>query len=89
MSKVIYLITTYKCSACKCQEYILKEVLKEHKDIELKIIDYSKTPEWIKTNVILTDFPTTIFIKDDVIKYHFVGTKANRKVEALIKDINF
>lgn len=89
MSKVIYLITTYKCSACKCQEYILKEVLKEHKDIELKVIDYNKTPEWIKTNVILTDFPTTIFIKDDVIKYHFVGTKANRKVEALIKDINF
>ena len=89
MSKVIYLITTYKCSACKCQEYILKEVLKEHKDIEIKGIDYSEVPEWIKTNIILTDFPTTIFIKDDIIKYHFVGTKANKKVKALIKDINF
>ena len=89
MSKVIYLITTYKCSACKCQEYILKEVLKEHKDIELKVIDCSEVPEWIKTNIILTDFPTTIFIKDDIIKYHFVGTKANKKVKALIKDINF
>ena len=89
MSKVIYLITTYKCSACKCQEYILKEVLKEHKDIELKIIDFSKVPEWIKTNIILTDFPTTIFTKDDVIKYHLVGTKANRKIKALIKALNF
>lgn len=89
MSKVIYLITTYKCSACKYQESILKEVLKEHKDIELKVIDFSKVPEWIRTNIILTDFPTIIFIEDDVIKYHFVGTKANRKIEALIKDINF
>lgn len=89
MSKVIYLITTYKCSACKYQECILQEVLKEHKDIELKIIDFSKVPERIKTNIILTDFPTTIFIKDDIIKYHFVGTKANRKIKALIKDINF
>lgn len=89
MSKVIYLITTYKCSACKCQEYILKEVLKEYKDIELKIIDCSDVPTWIRINVILTDFPTTIFIKDDVIKCHFVGTKTNRKVKVLIKDINF
>ena len=89
MSKVIYLITTYKCSACKYQECILKEILEEHKDIELKIINFSKVPEWIKTNIILTDFPTTIFIKDDVIKYHLVGTKANRKIKALIKDINF
>lgn len=89
MSKVIYLITTYKCSACKCQEYILKEILKEHKDIELKVIDRCEVPEWIRTNVILTDFPTIIFIEDDVIKYHFVGTKSNGKIEALIKDINF
>lgn len=89
MSKVIYLITTYKCSACKHQECILKEVLEEHKDIELKVIDFSKIPELIKTNIILTDFPTTIFIKDDIIKHHFVGTKANRKIKALIKDINF
>lgn len=89
MTKVIYLITTYKCSACKYQECILKEILKEHKDIELEVIDFSKVPEFIKTNVILTDFPTTIFVKDNVIKYHFIGTKANRKIEAIIKDINF
>lgn len=89
MSKVIYLITTYKCSACKFQKDILKEILEEHKDIELEVIDFSKVPEFIKTNVILTDFPTTIFVKDNVIKYHFVGTKANRKIKALIKDINF
>ena len=89
MSKVIYLITTYKCSACKFQKDILEEVLEEYKDIELKVIDCSEVPEWIRTNIILTDFPTTIFIKDGIIKYHFVGTKANRKIKALIKDINF
>ena len=89
MAKLIYLITTYKCSACKCQEYILKELLEEHKDIELKVIDCSEVPEWIKTNVILTDFPTTIFVKDDIIKYHFVGTKSNKKTKVLLKDINF
>lgn len=89
MSKVIYLITTYNCSACKFQKDILKEILEEHKDIELKVMDFSEVPDWIKTNIMLTDFPTTIFIKDDIIKYHFVGTKANRKIKALIKDINF
>lgn len=89
MSKVIYLITTYKCSVCKYQEYILKKILKEHKDIELKVVDCFDVPEWIRTNITLTDFPTTIFVKDDVIKYHFIGTKANGKIEDIIKDINF
>ena len=51
MSKVIYLITTYKCSVCKYQEYILKKILKEHKDIELKVVDCFEVPEWIRTNI--------------------------------------
>lgn len=89
MPKVIYLISTYKCSACKCQEYLLKEYLKNRTDIELKVVDYSETPDWIKTNVKLTDFPTTILIDNDVIKYHFVGTKTINKLKVLLEDINF
>lgn len=89
MAKLIYLITTYKCSACKCQEYILKELLEEHKDIELKVIDCSEVPEWIKTNVKLTDFPTTVLVENDVIKYHFVGTKSVKAFNELMIDIKF
>lgn len=89
MSKVIHLVTTLNCSACKLQETILNNVLKEHEDIELKVYDYTETPEWIINNVIFRDFPVTIFIKDNIIKYYFSGTKSFRSITKLIKDINF
>lgn len=89
MPKVIYLISTYKCSACKCQEYLLKKCLENRTDIELKVIDCSETPDWIKTNIKLTDFPTTILVDNNVIKHHFVGTKAVNKLKVLLEDIDF
>lgn len=89
MNKVIYLGTTYKCSACKLQEYLLRELLEERSDIELKVCDYNELPQWLQTDVSLTDFPVTILVKDEVIKYHFVGTMTKRKMQNLLEDINF
>lgn len=88
-NKIIYLGTTYKCSACKCQEVILKDLLQEYPEIELKVLDYLSLPEWIKTNVRLSDFPCTVLVKDNVIKYSFMGTKSKRKIKAILEDIDF
>lgn len=88
-SKVVYIVTTAKCSACKCMEYILNDIQKEDSTFTINSTDFTKIPEWLKTNITLTDFPTVVFVDNDVIKYHFVGTKSKSKVLNLMKDINF
>ncbi len=88
-NKVVYVITTYKCSACKCMEYILKEIQKDNPTFTITITDFNEVPEWIKTNVTLTDFPTVVFVENDVIKYHFTGTLSRKKVIKIMSDINF
>lgn len=88
-NKVVYIVTTYKCSACKCMEYILKEIQKDNPTFTITTTDFQKVPEWIKINITLTDFPTVIFIDNDVIKYHFTGTLPGRKVVKIMNDINF
>lgn len=87
--KIIYLGTTNGCSSCKCQEHILDSVLKDRNDVNLQICNHTKLPEWIKTNVNLTDFPVTIIVEDNKIKYHFVGTRPIRDIKTLLVDINF
>lgn len=89
VNKVIYLGTTYKCSACKLMGYILRQVLEDRPDITLETLDYTELPEWIKTNVRLSDFPCVVFVVDDVIKFTFTGTKPAREVKQIMKDINF
>lgn len=88
-TKVISLATTYKCSACKCQKYLLEKLIEKHQDVSLSITDYSLLPEWLQTQIKLTDFPVTIFCKNGIVKYHFVGTKSIKKMEDIIKDIDF
>lgn len=89
MSKTIYLGTTYKCSACKCQERLIKMALVGRSDIQLIVCDYKELPKWISNNVKLTDFPVTILIEDDIVKYHFVGTKTVSKIKDLFHNINY
>lgn len=88
-SKVVYIVTTYKCSACKCMEYILREIQKDNPTFTITTTDFQNVPEWIKNNITLTDFPTVIFIDNDVIKYHFTGTLTGKKVVKIMNDINF
>ena len=88
-NKVVYIITTAKCSACKCMESILSDIQKDNSTFTITSTDFTKVPEWLKINITLTDFPTVIFVDNDVIKYHFVGTKSKNKVLKLMVDINF
>lgn len=90
MSKVVYLLTTEGCEACKIMERILRTV---HEDMlynfSIEVINFKDAPEWIKINVPLHDFPTTVFVENDVIKYHSTGTMTVRKLLDIIQDIHF
>ena len=55
----------------------------------IKIRDYKLLPNFIKINVILNDFPTLIFLDNDVIKYHIVGTTNAKKLKEIIKNLHF
>lgn len=89
MNNIIYLGTTIKCSACKLQESIINKVLQDRNDVDFIVCDYTELPDYIKTNIKLTDFPITIFVKDNIIKYNFVGTKAGKLIKEIINDIKF
>ena len=70
-------------------EYILREIQKDNPTFTITTTDFQNVPEWIKNNITLTDFPTVIFIDNDVIKYHFTGTLSRKKVIKIMSDINF
>lgn len=88
MNKQIFLIKTHGCTACKAMEHILETVAKDE-DCELIIKYNDDVPNFIQVNVKLTDFPTTVLIKNDFIRYSFVGTKSVKKIKTIMKDINF
>ena len=71
ISKYIYLATTEGCEACRIMEKILKQVKRDNSyTFSIQVRDYKLIPEFIQVNVILTDFPTLIFLENNVIKYY-------------------
>ena len=90
LSKHIYLATTEGCDACRIMERILKQVQRDNMyTFSIQVRDYKLLPEFIKVTVLLTDFPTLIFLENDVIKYHVSGTINSKKLQAIIKDLHF
>ena len=90
MIKEIYLATTKGCEACKIMENILRKVHKQNLyTFSVHVLDFSELPEFIKINVPLTDFPVTIFVENNVIKYHFTGTTSAKNLQSIINDIKF
>lgn len=90
MTKDVYLVTTEGCEACRIMNKILKQV--QHNvdyTFSIKVRDYKVLPNFIKVNVILTDFPTLIFLENNVIKYHVAGTMSAKKLQEIIKDLHF
>ena len=71
----ILLITTRGCEGCAIIRRLIEEAISiSKKDVELTVKDASDIDKkWLKHNRV-TDFPTTFLVKDDVIKYKFVGT---------------
>ena len=74
MNKIV-LITTKGCAGCNIMHRLIREALKStSKKIEFSIRDKDEVgKKWLAQNQI-TDFPTTIFIKDGIIKFKYVGT---------------
>ena len=90
MNKHIYLITTKGCEACRIMERILKQVQRDNVyTFSIQVIDYKLLSEFIRVDVVLSDFPTLIFVEDDVIKYHITGTISAKKLQEIIKDLHF
>ena len=88
-SKIIYIVTTTGCSACKFMENIMTDVHKDYSELTFTTTSFQNVPEWIKDNIIFTDFPTTIFVDNNIIKYHFTGTKSKNKIIKIINNIGF
>ena len=90
LSKHIYLATTEGCEACRIMERILKQVQRDNMyTFSIQVRDYKLLPEFIKVTVLLTDFPTLIFLENNVIKYHVAGTMSAKKLQEIIKDLHF
>ena len=90
MSKRIYLAITEGCEACRIMEKILKQVQRDNVyTFSIQVRDYKLLPEFIKVTVLLTDFPTLIFLENNVIKYHVAGTMSAKKLQEIIKDLHF
>ena len=90
INKHIYLATTKGCEACRIMEKILKQVQRNNDyTFSIQVRDYKLIPEFIKVNVNLTDFPTLIFLENDIIKYHVSGTISAKELQEIIKDLHF
>ena len=90
ISRYIYLATTEGCEACRIMERILKQVKRDNVyTFSIQVIDYKLLPEFIQVDVVLTDFPTLIFLENNVIKYHIAGTMSAKKLQEIIKDLHF
>lgn len=90
INRHIYLATTEGCEACRIMERILKQVQRNNVyTFSIQVIDYKLLPEFIRVNVVLTDFPTLIFLENNVIKYHVASTMNAKKLQEIIKDLHF
>ena len=90
ISRYIYLATTEGCEACRIMEKILKQVQRNNGyTFSIQVRDYKLLPEFIRVDVVLTDFPTLIFLENNVIKYHVAGTMSAKKLQEIIKDLHF
>ena len=90
MSKRIYLATTEGCEACRIMEKILKQVKRNNGyTFSIQVRDYKLLPEFIQVNVVLIDFPTLIFLENNIIKYHVTGTMSAKNLQEIIKDLHF
>lgn len=88
MKTGILTITTKGCIGC----YIIQNLVKEAIDLYgTRILYYAKDvseidKEFLKKNNIV-DFPTTLFLKDEVVQDKFIGTKPATIILRLINKV--
>ena len=71
----ILLITTKGCGACDIMSRLVKEaIVSSKKSIQYVEKDYKDIPKKYLALNEITDFPTTLFIKDNEVKFKYTGT---------------
>ena len=73
----ILLITTKGCEGCGIATKLIVEAIESRPEIPVEFVskDISEfNKKWLKQNKI-SDFPTTILMQNDIIKFSFVGTR--------------
>ena len=72
----IILVTTVGCEGCKIMYNNISKAIGTHsKSISFIEADYKLNNEPFIKKYKFTDFPTTLFIKDNVLQFKLVGTK--------------
>ena len=85
----ILLVTTKGCAACLIMNRLLNQAIEEsHKSIALEVKDIKKVDTMFLRDNKVTDFPTTFFIKDGVVKFRYTGTNPVTVIHRWI-DIHF
>lgn len=75
MKRKILIITTKNCLGCTIQtEHVQTAIAKSSKDICLEIKDFKDVPKRIIYDNKINDYPATLFIVDDVVKFKYVGS---------------
>ena len=72
------------CQPCKQLDKVMNEILPTIKNIiDYKIIDVEEDVDFAEENKIRS-VPTTIFMKNDIEVFRFVGTKSGNEIKAII-----
>lgn len=89
MRKII-LIVTDGCGACKIMRRLIREALRNtSKRVEFEVQSRKQADKVMMIHHNITDFPATVFIKDNNVKYVHIGTTAvpaiNRYIDVYLK----
>lgn len=78
------------CGACKIMRRLIREALHNTaKGIDFEVQNRQQADKVMMIHHNITDFPATVFMKDDIVKYVLIGTTAvpaiNRYIDVYLK----
>ena len=88
-NKTIYLVVSYKCSACKLQKTLLQEALMERDDITLTECYLEDLPEWVRTKIPVGKYPITVLTEDEKVILSLIGTTKEKRIKEVINTIRY
>ena len=81
----IYLITTEGCLGCEIMEKNILKVISKYKDWCLGVYDFKIMPKEL-LNLDITDFPATVFIKNNNIHSYYIGSLTKDRIDYIINN---
>ena len=86
----ILLIVADGCGACKIMRRLIREALRNtSKGVDFEVQNRREVSKVLLIEHNITDYPATVFIKNDVVKYVLIGTTAvpaiNRYIDVYLK----